>query len=147
MKRGRIIVRPFSIIGFKNTPGGQKKMRRFSRFAVAVVVVARCGLILAKAAPGEGGDTAVSQADHAFVQAAAKQDSEEIGKLLDADFTWTNAEGKTITRAEVLSSVPTSPMGDESDAKIEHRDYGQVVAILSAREKNHALRVWVNRGR
>ena len=80
-------------------------------------------------AAGEGGDTVVSQADHAFVQAAAKQDSEEIGKLLDADFTWTNAAGKTITRAEVVGSVPTSPMGDESAAKIEHRDYGQVVAI------------------
>ncbi len=97
-------------------------------------------------AAGEGGDAAVSQADHAFVQAAAKQDSEEIGKLLDADFTWTNAEGKTITRAEVIGSVPTSPMGDESAAKIEHRDYGQVVAILSAREKIHVLRVWVKRG-
>jgi len=121
-------------------------MRRFSRFAVAVVVVSWCGLILAKAAPGEGGDTVVSQADHAFVQAAAKQDSEEIGKVLDADFTWTTAAGKTIARAEVVRSVPTSPMGDESAAIIEHRDYGQVVSILSAREKIHVLRVWVKRG-
>jgi hypothetical protein len=31
------------------------------------------------------------------------------------------------------------------DAKLEHRDYGQVVAILSAREKIHVLRVWVKR--
>jgi hypothetical protein len=100
----------------------------------------------ARGAGGEGGDTVVTQADHAFVQAAAKQDSEEIGKLLDADFTWTNAAGKTITRAEVVSSAPTSPMGDESAAKIEHRDYGQVVAIMSAREKIHVLRVWVKRG-
>src|SRR6202162_6554208 len=36
--------------------------------------------------------------------------------------------------------------GDENEAKIEHRDYGQVVAILSARDKNHVLRVWVKRG-
>src|SRR6202047_4205482 len=107
------------------------------------------GFAATKAAVGalsEGGDTAVTLANHAFVQAAAKQDSEEIGKLLDADFTWTNAAGKTTTRAEVVSSVPTSPMGDESAAKIEHRDYGQVVAILSARDKNHVLRVWVKRG-
>jgi hypothetical protein len=80
------------------------------------------------------------------VQAAAKQDSEELGKWLDADFTWTNAAGKTIMRAEVLKSVPSSLMGDESAAKIEHRDYGQVVAILSERDKNHVLRVWVKRG-
>jgi hypothetical protein len=100
----------------------------------------------ARGAMGEGADTAVSQADHAFMQAAAKQDSEELGKLLDADFTWTNAAGKTMTRADVISSVSTSPMGDESTAKMEHRDYGQVVAILSALEKNHVLRVWVKRG-
>jgi hypothetical protein len=121
-------------------------MRRFSRFGITLVVVVWSGLILAKAAPGEGGDTVVSQADHAFVQAAGKQDSEEIGKLLDGDFTWTNAAGKTMTRAEVVSSVPASHMGDESAAKIEHRAYGQVVAILSAHEKNHVLRVWVKRG-
>jgi hypothetical protein len=118
-------------------------MRRFSRFAVVVVW---CSLFLAKAAWAEAGDAAATQADHAFVQAAAKQDSEELGKWLDADFTWTNAAGKTITRAEVLKSVPSSLMGDESAAKIEHRDYGQVVAILSERDKNHVLRVWVKRG-
>jgi hypothetical protein len=97
-------------------------------------------------AAGQTGDAAANQADHAFVQAAAKRDNEELGKWLDADFTWTNAAGKTVTRVEVLKSVPTSPMGDENEAKIEHRDYGQVVAILSARDKNHVLRVWVKRG-
>jgi hypothetical protein len=99
----------------------------------------------ARGAAGQGGDTPATVADHAFVQAAAKKDSEEIGKLLDADFTWTNAEGKTIKRAEVVSSVPRSPMEDESTAEIEHRDYGQVVAILGSRDKIHVLRVWVKR--
>jgi hypothetical protein len=99
-----------------------------------------------RGAADESGDAAVTQADHAFVQAAAKQDSKEIDKFLDGDFTWTNAAGKTMTRADVVSAVPTSFMGDESAAKIEHRDYGQVVAILGASEKNHVLRVWVKRG-
>jgi hypothetical protein len=102
--------------------------------------------IAAGSAAREGVDTVAAQADHAFVQAAAKQDSKDIDKFLDEDFTWTNAAGKTITRAEVLRAVPTLSMGDESAAKIEHRDYGQVVAILSAGEKNHVLRVWVKRG-
>lgn len=57
-------------------------MRRFSRFAVAVVVVAWCGLILAKAAPGEGGDTAASQADHAFVQAAGNRTAKRSASCL-----------------------------------------------------------------
>lgn len=117
-------------------------------FVVASLAVLMNGSAakVASGAVGEGGETAVAAADHAFVQAAAKKDSEEVAKLLDADFTWTNAEGKTITRADVVRSVPTSPMEDESAATIEHRDYGQVVAILSAREKIHVLRVWVKRG-
>jgi len=93
-----------------------------------------------------GEEQAILQSDHEFVRAVTKDDKTTLAKLLDEDFTWTNAAGKTITRAQVLSSVPTSPMGDESAAKIEHRDYGQVVAILSAREKIHVLRVWVKRG-
>jgi hypothetical protein len=93
-----------------------------------------------------GEEQAILQSDHEFVRAVTKDDKTTLAKLLDEDFTWTNAAGKTITRAEALSSVPTSPMGDESAAKIERRDYGQVVAILSAREKIQVLRVWVKRG-
>ena len=82
-------------------------------FVVASLAVLMNGSAATKAARGavsEGGETAVAAAEHAFVQAAAKKDNEEIAKLLDADFTWTNAEGKTITRADVVRSVPTSPM-------------------------------------
>ncbi len=90
-------------------------------------------------------DASVSQADRAFVTAAAKQDPEGVGKFLDSDFTWTNGEGKTWKRAEALGSLPPSPMGDEGGAKLEHRDYGQVVVIMSERGKMHVLRVWVKR--
>jgi hypothetical protein len=118
----------------------------FAAFVNGSFIDLSAATIAARGSAGQGGDTAVTQADHAFVQAAAKQDSEEVGKFLDGEFAWTNAAGKTITRAEVIGSMPTSPMGDENAAKIEHRDYGQVVAIMSAREKIHVLRVWVKRG-
>ncbi|HEY8716354.1 MAG TPA: nuclear transport factor 2 family protein [Candidatus Acidoferrum sp.] len=92
------------------------------------------------------GDTAVSQVDHALVSALAKKDSALLEKFFDEEFTWTNSAGKTLTRPDVLGSLPHAPMPDENGAKLEHRDYGQVVAILSAREKIHVLRVWVKRG-
>lgn len=88
----------------------------------------------------------VRQEDRAFVQAAAKRDSAAVGRFLDAEFTWTNAEGKTSTRAEVLSAVPASVAGDESGAQLQRRDYGQVIAILSTRDKIHVLRIWTKRG-
>jgi hypothetical protein len=94
----------------------------------------------------QSGDTAVSQTDHAFVSALAKKEFAALDKFLDEEFTWTTSAGKTLTRAEILGSLPVAPMDDETGAKLEHRDYGQVVAILSARDKTHVLRVWVKRG-
>jgi molybdopterin-guanine dinucleotide biosynthesis protein A len=58
-----------------------------------------------------GDDVVVLQADHAFVQAIAKSDKASLGKLLEADFTWTNSEGKTQTKAEVLQNLPTPASG------------------------------------
>ena len=89
---------------------------------------------------------AALQTDHAFVQAAATRDSGAVAKFLDADFMWTNAEGNTLARADVVASVPAPVMGDESGAKTEQRDYGQIFAIMSEKEKNHVLRVWAKRG-
>lgn len=94
----------------------------------------------------EAGDAAVKQLDHEFVQAAARRDAGTTGKFLDEEFSWTSGDGKTLTRADVLGAMPTPAMGDESGTKLEHRDYGEIVAILSAREQIHVLRVWGKRG-
>jgi Domain of unknown function (DUF4440) len=91
------------------------------------------------------GDTAVKQADRAFVQAAAKADATAIGKMLDAEFTWTDADGKTLTREEVLQAVPKDALGDESGAETSERTYGQVGAVNVGRGKIHILRMWVQR--
>src|SRR5713226_5593902 len=56
------------------------------------------------------------QADREFVQAAAKDEKARVAALLDSDFTWTDADGKTLSRADVLSSFPTPALGDEAGA-------------------------------
>jgi hypothetical protein len=85
------------------------------------------------------------QADHEFVQAAATGNKAAVGKLVDADFTWTDAEGKTQTRPEVLQSLPTPSLGNESGAEVKQRTYGQVSAMMSNRDKVFVLRLWVKR--
>jgi ketosteroid isomerase-like protein len=90
-------------------------------------------------------DQEVLQTDHDFLQAAAKADKATVAKLLDADFTWTDAEGKTQSRAEILKSMPKPALGEESGARVEQRTYGQVGAVMSSREKVHVLRIWVKR--
>jgi hypothetical protein len=97
-----------------------------------------------KVAAAEG-DAAVMQSDRAFVQAAAKGDAGALGKMLDAEFTWTDAEGKTLTAEEVLRAVPKDALGDESGAEVSERTYGQVGAVQASRGKIHILRMWVER--
>ena len=87
----------------------------------------------------------VMQVDHAFVQAAAKGDAAALGKMLDPEFTWTDAEGKTLTAEEVLRAVPKDALGDESGAEVSERTYGQVGAVQASRGKIHILRMWVER--
>jgi len=91
------------------------------------------------------GDAAVIQADRAFVQAAAKGDAAALGKMLDAEFTWTDVEGKTLTGEEVLRAVPKDALGDESGVEVGERTYGQVGAVNASRGKVHILRMWVQR--
>jgi hypothetical protein len=90
-------------------------------------------------------DQSILQADHEFVQATGKGDISTLGKLLDTDFTWTDADGKTRSRAEVLGSLPTPALGNETAAQVSQRTYGQVGAVMSGRDKIHVLRIWVRR--
>jgi len=92
-----------------------------------------------------GEEQAALQADREFVRAAAKGDKEGVGKLLDADFTWTDAQGKTYTKSEVLTSLPQLAVSEDSEAHMEQRAYGQVVAVMASHGKAYALRVWVKR--
>jgi len=92
-----------------------------------------------------GEDQSILQADHEFVQAAAKGDTSTVGKVLDADFTWTDADGKTRTRVEVLASLPTPALGNEKGADVLQQTRSQVGAVMSSREQTHVLRIWVRR--
>jgi hypothetical protein len=91
-------------------------------------------------------DQSILQTDGAFVEAAATGDKTALATLVDSDFTWTDAEGKTQTRTEILKSLPKPALGDESGTRVEQRTYGQVRAVMSSRAKIHVLRIWVKRG-
>ena len=91
-------------------------------------------------------ESAALQADREFVQAASKGDAAALGKILDQDFTWTNADGKTISRADVLGSVPKPALGDEAGAHQLRQTRSQVEAIMVDRDKTHVLRLWAKRG-
>ena len=121
-------------------------MRRISASVLAIHILF-CGVLIAFCCnPAVAADDqSVLQVDREFVQAAAKGDNATVGRLLEADFTWTDADGKTQSKTDVLQSLPNPALGDERGAQVTQRTHGQVGAVMSARDKVSVLRLWVRR--
>jgi hypothetical protein len=136
------------ITEYKASWEATEMMRRYP-FASALVLGAVLGSILTfpyfSPAAIAADDQSILQADREFVQAAAKGDKTAVAKLLDTDFTWTDADGKTQTRTESLNSLLAPALGNETAADATHRVYGAVGAVMSGRGKIHVLRLWVHR--
>jgi hypothetical protein len=121
---------------------------RAQRVCFLVLFWLAAGLLLSTAsrdAFAAEGDQAVLQADRKFVQAASLENASLLARMLDENFTWTDANGQTLTSGEVLHSVPKPALGDESGMEITQGTYGQVAAVSASRGKVHVLRLWVQR--
>jgi hypothetical protein len=116
-------------------PGGWEFTVRLCGIALSVLA---CGTAAA------AGDPAL-QADHEFVRAASQRDAAAVGKLLDNDFSWTDAQGRVLARAQVLSAMPTLALGNEEGMTVRRQSHPQVEAFLVGHEKNYVLRIWVKR--
>jgi Domain of unknown function (DUF4440) len=101
-------------------------------------------LLLAKVVLAD--EAALVQADKEFIQASTTGDAAALGKLLDNDFSWTDAEGRTLSRAEVLNTPPKPALGNEMAASEVRQIRPQVEAIMAERDKTHVLRIWGKRG-
>jgi len=91
------------------------------------------------------GDPTVLATDRQFIQGAAKGDSAAATKFLDTEFTWTDADGKTLSASETLHALPKPALGDEKGVDISERTYGDVAAVSASSGKMHVLRLWVKR--
>jgi hypothetical protein len=121
-------------------------MRRFITHSLAIGIL--CGgvwVALSNEPVVAAGDKTLLQADRAFLEAVTKTDKTALGKLLDADFTWTDSDGKTQTRAQALQDLPKLGIGDEGGAEVRNYTYAEVGVIEANRGNVHALRVWVKR--
>ena len=90
-------------------------------------------------------DQAMLQADKALVQALTKPDKAAAGKVLDEEFTWTDAAGEIHSRTGAIAHLPMPPLGDETGAQVTERTYGLVGTIQVSKGKEHILRIWVKR--
>jgi hypothetical protein len=119
-------------------------MMALHRNGLAVATLCTAMLLAAARPVAAVDDPAVLAADQDFVQAAAKSDAAALGKLLDTDFVWLDANGKLEKRVQVLGRVPKSGLNEAGGADVRH-DYGQVETVEANNGKMHVLRVWVKR--
>lgn len=119
-------------------------MRR-SVLCVLVTAVMGLGILVASGSRpvfAAGAEQDVLQADHAFMQALGTSDEAAVGPLLDPELVWTDWEGKTQDRTQVLEHLPASTV---SDAGSKSYTYDQVVTVRTDSGKLHVLRVWAKR--
>jgi len=122
-------------------------MRTFVRH-VLVTTLLFCGAcfgLWCGATAAEGVDQDMLKADRAFVQAVAMADVRGLGRLLDTDFLWIDSDGKSMTRAQVLETLPKPGIGDQSGAELKNYTYEDVGDVQVNLGRVHTVRVWVKR--
>ena len=106
-------------------------------------LLAACGGSTPQATQVAQVDPAADAAEKAFLDATVKGDAAALGNLLDANFVWISANGKTLNRADTLKAVPKPALGDEAGADVTRATYSNVVRTAEVTNgKMHVLRVW-----
>lgn len=119
-----------------------------SFFCKAFVVTALCAAVtlgISTKASAASGESAALQADHSLTDAAAKGSKAAVASLLDKDFAWTNAKGKTRTQAETLDALSDFAMDNQGDTDTQTHDFGEVERIVGTHHGDRFVRIWVKR--
>jgi hypothetical protein len=122
-------------------------MRHFVVLSALLGMLAMWATIPAAAGPVPAVDseTAISQADHGFTAALNKGDAAAIGALLDPRFEWTDAEGKTRTKAESLEDIRALAADNEGDTEVKILPYSELGIVYGFHHNVRFGRIWVKR--
>src|SRR6202163_4454425 len=120
-------------------------MKRFLAGVLVVLVVSVGIIAVLSTKRAAAADDPVVQADHAIVAALEKGDKAAANKLLDADFSWIDADGVMWAKDDAFRAglKPLIPNGD--DVKIVEHKYGKVVWIQESQGKNYVAHFWIER--
>jgi hypothetical protein len=83
--------------------------------------------------------------DRAWTAALEAIDPAAAVALLDAEFEWTNAAGRTLSRAESIEAIAALAAEMRGETDVRSYAYGSVTAVTSARPDARTMRVWVRR--
>jgi hypothetical protein len=86
----------------------------------------------------------VVAADAAWI-AAMQGNDWSAATALDAEFEWTNSQGRTFARGDALHSLPALAADLRGEMNVRHYDYSLVHVVTSARAGARMMRVWALR--
>jgi hypothetical protein len=119
-------------------------MRRFVIAALAIAILAAGTLVIARTAPVND-EQAAKEAYRAFVGNLGKRNQKAIGAVLDRRFTWTDTEGRTLTRRETLKELPAFAAANPGDSDAQTHFYGRMFTVRGNHGDARFLRVFVKR--
>jgi hypothetical protein len=113
--------------------------------AVTALAAGTAGtLVIGRTAPADD-EYAAKAAHRAFLANLAKGDHKAVGAVLDRRFTWTDAEGKTLSRREALKAFPALAAANQGDGDVQTHFYGRVLSVRGSHDNARFLRVFVKR--
>jgi hypothetical protein len=107
------------------------------------ILIAGCALCCAQDSMAQ--DAAMLHANQAFVEAAKQANGVALDRLLDGDFTWTDFEGKTQSKSDVVRKVPKMAIRGSDNATLAAYTYGTLGDVQENYGRVHILRVFVKR--
>jgi Domain of unknown function (DUF4440) len=117
------------------------------RWLALLAGVLLCGLAVdvAQAAPPAPPQSAAQQADQKCLSAAAQGNKSAVGALLDAGFEWTDAQGKTRSKAQTLQALRALASSTDAETDVRHFPYDQLEVVTGVHHNARFMRVWVQR--
>jgi hypothetical protein len=112
-----------------------------SRILVLGCALTIASLVASRQSVADDDLAAATAADRALMAAATKGDKGAVAALLDADFSWTGADGVTRNKTEALDNLADT--GEETDVAMHF--YGRVLTVRGAHSNLRFLRIWVKR--
>src|SRR5258708_4730212 len=96
-------------------------------------------------AAADEGEQSALRADQSMLSSLQKSDKTTAGKLLDADFVWTDTTGKSLKKAEVLNALSAFATNNTGDEKVQTHFYTHVETVIGEHHNARFLRIWVKR--
>jgi hypothetical protein len=90
-------------------------------------------------------EQAALQSDRAFQGALKNADKAAVGKLLDTNFEWTDADGKTGNKSEAIENLSALATDNQGDTDVQTHLFGEIERIVGSHHNALFVRLWVKR--